>query len=155
MGRLFRRRKKNVKSVFVSNGYETPKSIVKTSKLKQTQETPKPEPKPVPKKPENQEVIEKVKKELKKFEPIALILSITINCDSCNEQIEILTEDIEIGQLIIGYPKSELMELIFMPKRDIKCPKCGTTKFEKGKRYKIIFEYVNARINKIKEITEF
>jgi len=151
MGRLFRRnKKKNVKNVFVSNGQNEVKAPAQKPKQVH-QETPKPEPK----KPENQEVIEKVKKELKKFEPIALILSITINCDSCNEQIEILTEDIEIGQLIIGYPKSELMELIFMPKRDIKCPKCGTTKFEKGKRYKIIFEYVNARINKIKEITEF
>ena len=154
MGRLFRRnRKKNVKNVFVSNG----QNEVKTSaqKPKQVhQEAPKPEPKPVPKKPENQ-TIERIKKELKKFEPIALILSVTVNCNSCNEQIEILTEDIEIGQLIIGYPKSELMELTFIPKRDIKCLKCGTTKFEKGKRYKIIFEYVNARINKIKEITEF
>jgi len=147
MGRLFRRNRK--KNVFVSNGQNEVKALAQKPKQTQT-----PKPKPEPKKSETQ-TVERIKKELRKFESIALILSVTVSCDNCNEQIELLTEDIEIGHLIIGYPRSELMELAFMPKRDIKCPKCGTTKFEKGKRYKIIFEFVNARINKIKEIIEF
>ena len=142
MGIIFRRNKRKQFSVSKAGQKEKVEMKVYQEKQKKLE---------IP-----QQKVERIKKESKPYERTALILSIDIPCGNCkNGTAEILTENIEIGYLSIGYPESDLMELVFKPRTDVYCEKCKTVLFERTKKYKVTLKWKNMRVNEVLKVEEF